>query len=206
LTSQRHIPIFMIVTAPSAAFFLNEMLAALQNAPLASWIRRAAAGFDRSAAEFAIRDRIERFHIVSAAALVLLFWFIRLPGAPGKFRAEYSRQTYSEGALAALRQLGPSARVFTTDFWGGYLVYRLYPSVRVFSDGRIDFYGSAYGQAVLDALNGNENWRTTFQRYGVNAALVPIDVPLVTVLRLSKDWEPVYADRIAAVFRLRKDN
>jgi hypothetical protein len=201
LTSQRHVPIFMILMAPPVAFALHEMLSSVANAPVADWIRRAAAAFEHNAREFAANDRIERFHILSVAALVLLFLLIRLPGAPPKFRAEYSKETYPDQALAAFTALSPSARVFTTDVWGGYLIYRLYPEVRIFVDGRIDFYGSAFGQEVLDALAGRDTWRTTFQRYGVNAALIPVDVPLTVILRESREWEPVYGDSEVAVFR-----
>jgi hypothetical protein len=96
--------------------------------------------------------------------------------------------------------------VFTDDVWGGYLTYRLYPAVRVFVDGRIDFFGSQHGQAVLDALAGKDTWQGTFQRYGVNAALIPADVPLAAILKQSPRWEPVYGDGTVAIFRLRAEN
>jgi len=201
LTSQRHIPIFMIIAAPSVAFALHEMLIAIRRAPVAGWIRRVASDIDRSAAEFASNDRIERFHVVSAAAMILLFLVLRSPGAPPKFRAEFDRQEYPEGAVAAFIKLGPSAKVFTTDLWGGYLTYRLYPSVRIFVDGRIDFYGSDYGRTVLDVLAGKDTWEKTFQRYGINAALVPVNVPLAAVLKQSERWRRVYADGKVIVFR-----
>jgi len=206
LTSQRHIPIFMIVMAPSVALMLHEMVSAAGSAPVAGWIRRAAVSFDRGAQAFAENDRIGRFHLISAAALVLLFLVMRLPGAPPKFRAEYDRRTYPEAALAAFAQLGPSVRVFNTDVWGGYLIYRLYPAVRVFVDGRIDFFGSQHVQAVLDALAGKDNWQETFRRYGVNAALIPADAPLTAILKQSKRWEPVYGDGTVAIFRMRAEN
>lgn len=200
LTSQRHIPIFMIVTAPSVAFALHEMLTAIGTAPVAGWIRRVTGDFERWATEFASNDRIERFHFVSAAAVALLFAMLRAPGAPPKFRAEYDREVYPEGAVAAFSRLGPSAKVFTTDVWGGYLTYRLYPSVRIFVDGRIDFYGSDYGQAVLDVLAGKDVWEKTFERYGIDAALVPTDVPLAAVLKQCERWRCVYADQKVILF------
>ena len=190
----------------SSRIALDEMVRAAGSAPVAGWIRRAAAGFDRSAKEFAGNDRIERFHLISAAALVVLFLVIRLPGAPARFRAEYDRLTYPEGALAAFTQLGPSARVFTNDVWGGDLTYRLYPAVRVFVDGRIDFFGSQHGQAVLDALAGKDTWQETFRRYGVNAALIPADVPLAGILKQSKRWEPIYGDGTVVIYRMRAEN
>jgi hypothetical protein len=147
---------------------------------------------------------VERFHLTSAAALAVVFVLMRQPGAPAMFRAEYDRHAYPEAAAAAVAKLGPSARVFTTDVWGGYLIYRFYPAVKVFVDGRIDFYGPEHGQAVLDALAGKENWQQTLSRYGVTAALIPAEAPLAGVLKQSRNWEPVYGDGTVAMFRLRE--
>jgi hypothetical protein len=33
--------------------------------------------------------------------------------------------------------------VLSPDYWGGYLIYRLYPKTRVVVDDRHDFYGDA---------------------------------------------------------------
>ena len=37
-------------------------------------------------------------------------------------------------------------RVFTSDLWGGYMIYRLYPRTKVFVDGRSDMYGEAFAK------------------------------------------------------------
>ena len=42
----------------------------------------------------------------------------------------------------------PSARIFTHDQWGDYLIYRLYPQTKVFMDGRSDFYGTGLRKEI----------------------------------------------------------
>jgi len=201
LTSQRNIPFFMVAMAAPVAVWLEQVLAALGRPPFADWIRKAAAGFERFMAEFSANDRIPRFHLLSAAALALLFLLLRAPGAPARFRAEYDRETYPNGALPALRQLGSSARIFTTDVWGGYLIYQLYPNVRVFWDGRVDFYGPRYNQAAVDTAMGGPSWDKTLAEHRITAALIPTDLPLAAILNESRDWQPVYRDKTSVLFQ-----
>jgi hypothetical protein len=200
LTAQRNIPFFMIAVAAPVALWLEQVLAALARPPLADSIRNAAGGFQRFAAEFCADDRIPRFHLLSIGAMVVVFLLLRSPTAPPKFQSHYDPATYPELALAAVRQLGPGSRVFTTDVWGGYLIYRLYPNVSVFWDGRVDFYGTRYNQAAVDAAMGAPTWTRTFAEHHITAALVPVDLPLTTFLAQSKDWRPLYRDRTAVLF------
>jgi hypothetical protein len=187
--------------AAPVAIWLEQVLAALGREPLADWIRRAAAGFERYAAEFSANDRIPRFHLLSAAAMALLLLLLRAPGAPAMFRAEFDRGTYPEAALPVVRQLGPQARLFTSDVWGGYLIYRMYPDVRVFWDGRVDFYGSRYNQAAVDTAMGGPAWDKTLAEYQITAALLPVNLPLAAILNESKDWQSVYRDKTVVLFQ-----
>jgi hypothetical protein len=202
LTAQRNVPFFMIVAAAPVAIWLEQVLAVLTHPSLPDSIRRAAAGFQRVAVEFRADDQIPRFHLISIAAMVLIFLLLRAPGAPPKFQPHYDRAAYPEGALSALRQMSPSARIFTTDVWGGYLVYRLYPNVRVFWDGRVDFYGTPYNQAAVDTAMGGPHWSETLAEHRITAALVPVNLPLTSLLTKSKDWQVVYRDKTAVLFQV----
>ena len=83
---------------------------------------------------------------------------------------------------------------------GGYLIYRLWPSVRVFDDGRTDFYGPGFVEEGLRAWDARPDWAEIFAKYRVNAALVPVDSALAAALRERADWELVYSDRVALMF------
>ena len=201
LTAQRNVPFFMIVAAAPVAVWLQEVLAVLARPPLPDSIRNVAAGFQSFAGESRADDQRPRLHLLSIAAMVLVFILLRSPGAPPKFQPQYDPAAYPEGALAALRQLGPSARIFTTDVWGGYLIYRLYPDVRVFWDGRVDFYGTPYNQAAVDTAMGGPGWDKTLAEHRITAALVPVNLPLNALLAESGNWQVVYRDKTAVLFQ-----
>ena len=84
--------------------------------------------------------------------------------------------------------------------WGGYLIYRLWPAFRVFDDGRTDFYGPAFVEDGLDVWDARSNWNRILARYQVNAALLPVDSALATLLREQRDWKAVYEDQVAVLF------
>jgi hypothetical protein len=188
LTAQRNIPFFLIVMAGPVVLWLEEMAAAFSHAPLQQ--------------EATDEPRISRVPLLGVLSLVLVFGLLRTPGSPPKFRPEYDPSIYPAHAVEAVRKLGPGARMVTTNIWGGYLVFRLYPDFRVFWDGRADFYGTPYNLAALDTLNGRPGWDKTLARNRINAVLVPLDQPLAALLSQSKDWQVVYRDRLAVLFQL----
>jgi hypothetical protein len=84
--------------------------------------------------------------------------------------------------------------------WGGYLIWEM-PSNPVYIDGRIDMYGD---QFVLDHLNitqGVADWRQPFDHYGVRVALLSQNSVLKLRLQKANDWQQVYEDDMAIVFR-----
>ena len=95
----------------------------------------------------------------------------------------------------------PSARIFTNDEWGDYLIWRLYPHTQVFVDGRSDFYGDDFEDKYLDVMNVKYGWEKTLARFGVDTILMPPDAPLTGALKESSRWRVVYDDGIALVFR-----
>jgi hypothetical protein len=93
-----------------------------------------------------------------------------------------------------------SGRVLTSDQWGDYLIYALYPQVKVFIDGRSDFYGEMLGQHYLHMLQGQYDWEDNLKRYGFNVALVPVEWPLASLLKRSANWKIVQDDHQCILF------
>jgi hypothetical protein len=204
LTAQRNIPFFMIVMAPPVALWLEEMVAAFSRAKMPNSIPDSACASQSVAGERerTDQDRIPAFPLLSIVSIVLIFVLLRTPGSPPKFRPQYDPTIYPEGALTAVRQMGPSTRMVTTDVWGGYLIYRLDPDFRVFWDGRADFYGTPYNMAAVDALMGRPGWRKTLGENRITAVLVPVKLPLASLLAESSEWEAVYRDQVAILFQV----
>jgi hypothetical protein len=202
LTAQRNIPFFMIVMAAPVALWLEEMVAAFSRSQIPDSIRDSASAVQKLAGEMTDEDRIPRFPLLGILTMVLIFVLLRTPGSPPKFRPQYDPSTYPEEALAAVRRMGPSTRMVASDTWGGYLIYRLYPDVRVFWDGRTDFYGTPYNLAAVDAFMGRPGWHKTLAENRITAVLVPVNQPLASLLAESGDWHAVYRDQVAILFQL----
>jgi hypothetical protein len=200
LLAARNIPIFAIVAAPMAAEALQHGLDRAAEWNVAGWVRRLAARFNRLADETSEKEAVARWHMVSALGLAMVVALVWTPNPPKKFRAEFDPNFYPAKALAALRNQ-PSARIFTNDEWGDYLIWSLYPLNRVFVDGRSDFYGDDFENRYVDVLNVQYGWDKTLGRFGVDTILLPPDAPLAGALKESSRWKAVYDDGNALIFR-----
>lgn len=197
LVAGRNIPIYAFVAAPVITRFLSEGIAALKAAPLVAWVGKAAAAVEGFGAEFTKIDRFPRLYPASGTAAILLFVLMMGPPVDAtKLRSEYDPKRYPAGALAMLE----GKRVFTSDEWGDYLIYKLYPKTKVFVDGRSDFYGGEFSLKYLDVMNGHWNWPALLSRYGVDAILLPVDAPMVATLKATAGWKPVYDDHVTILF------
>ena len=192
ITAQRNIPFFMLVMAAPVAVWLEEMVAAFSRPPVSD--------AENPAVAIPEEEPFARFPLVSILTMVLIFVLLLRPGSPPKFEPQYDPSKYPAAAISAVRLMGPSARLFTTDSWGGYLIYRL-PDVPVFWDGRADFYGTPYNLAALDAVMGRPGWNRTLVDNRITAVLMPVTKPLASLLAESRDWHTVYQDDVSVLFQ-----
>lgn len=99
------------------------------------------------------------------------------------------------------RGIGP---VFSTDSWGGYLIYRLYPARKVVVDDRHDLYGSDRIRQYLILTQAEPGWRKVLNDWQIRTALLPADTTLANLLReLPQEWRVAYEDKVAVVFERR---
>jgi hypothetical protein len=197
LLAARNIPIFGIAAAPVIARMLQDWLDRAAGWNVAAWIRTAAGKFNITAAGAGEKELVGRWHLVSVMGMALVAAVIWAPNPPKKFRAEFDPDVYPAAALAKLRQ-SPSARVFTNDEWGDYLIWSRRP---VFVDGRSDFYGDDFEDKYLGVMHVKYGWEQTLARFGVDTILLPPDAPLTGALKESSHWKVVYDDGISVVFR-----
>ena len=200
LLAARNLPLFAIISAPIVASAIDAWLKKLPHLPVVMWLKTAARRYVEVAAETAETDAIPRWHVASAAAVVVVAALVYAPAPPKLFKPEYDPDSYPAAAIAMLKS-DPSARIFTNDEWGDYLIYRLYPENRVFVDGRSDFYGDDFVQKYLDVMNVKYDWQETLGHFGVNTILLSPSAPLAGALKESRRWHVVYDDGIALVFR-----
>jgi hypothetical protein len=89
---------------------------------------------------------------------------------------------------------------FSPDFWGGYLVYRLYPNVRLMVDDRHDFYGTRFVRDYLTMLQVGPAWRNLLDANRVNWVLAPCDSSLANALKVVPGWRVIHEDETAVIF------
>ena len=106
--------------------------------------------------------------------------------------------TLPAGAVAFLRREGRRGALWNEYVWGGYLIWHLYPELRVSIDGRMAVYGPARFGEHLAVTELRPGWQDVLARLEVNAAVVRTGSPLVAALRAS-GWAVRYEDRVATV-------
>jgi hypothetical protein len=106
--------------------------------------------------------------------------------------------TLPAGAVDFLRREGRRGSLWNEYVWGGYLIWHLYPELRVSIDGRMAVYGPARFREHLTVAELEPGWQDVLARLEVNAAVVRTGSPLVAALRAS-GWLVRYEDRVATV-------
>ena len=195
LVSGRNVPIFLLLAAPWIACMLRDALPRLRSVRILKTLSSAVASVSD---EFRMFERLERVHVLSAAAagvLAVLF----ASGRPG-FAAEFDPLKFPAKAIPIL-QTSKNSKIFTYDQWADYLIYRLYPSTRVFMDGRSDFYGTELVSPYQHILSARYDWETDLQRFNIDTVLVKADAPLATVLKQSRNWQMLIDDGHLIIFR-----
>ena len=210
LFAARNIPIFAVVSAPSIGLAMREWLERLGSVSSLPWLRTfstSLAEVDAGLRTIAGNDKRTRWHLVPCAVFLALALLLNHPDGMKPFRAEFDPKRFPANATTFLshEESGQPTRVYASWQWGGYLIYRLWPTLTVFDDGRTDFYGPAFVEEGLRAWEARPDWADILTRYRVNAALLPVDSALATVLRQREDWKPVYEDRVAVLFRKTKN-
>jgi|HubBroStandDraft_1064217.scaffolds.fasta_scaffold00004_15 hypothetical protein len=107
-------------------------------------------------------------------------------------------QHFPEHAVAFL-QAHPTSRIFNHYDWGGYLIWKLYPSTRVFIDGRADLYGGQFLDQFAATYQLKDSWRQPLERWKIDTVLVPPNSALATGLRSSPGWTVAYEDSQAVI-------
>jgi hypothetical protein len=203
LTSVRHAPIFVIVAAPILVEELSE-----------SW-NRWSAGKARGSVAGILRDLGNEF---SGAALLratiwapLMVLGLALSMAKGNTemwpedfpKTKFPIATINQYSALLAPATQPMPRIFTSDQWADYLTYRFYPRIRIFFDGRSDFFGPELGKEYVNLASGRYDWEQILNRYRIDTALVPVEWPLAELLKRSPEWKLIKDDGAAILFERR---
>ena len=90
--------------------------------------------------------------------------------------------------------------VLSPDYWGGYLIYRLYPKSLVVVDDRHDLYGDEFFKSYLRFIHGERGWEEFLREHPAAYVLLPRDSAVANLLGVTPGWKQIYADDVAVCF------
>jgi len=190
LISTRHVPIFVITAVPVVGAELSRILGAWSaHRPGSFPALLYALGKDLTG----VFGRISLWGPAALLAVVLLYPASRWP-------RDFPETKFPTAMVTRHKQELASSRVFTSDQWGDYLIYKNWPSQKIFIDGRSDFYGPQVGRLYLQIINGQGNWEQVLNGYAVDKVLCPREWPLAALLMLSPGWRLLDKDRLSCLF------
>jgi len=142
--------------------------------------------------------------IAATAATLIIALHGGRAGATQMMDAHFGPQRMPVGAVNFLEQAGVAGTVFSPDYWGGYLIYRLYPQNKVQIDDRHDFYGEPLLEMYLRTMRVEPGWEVFLA--GTSCAVLPKKAALAEILLKTPEWKAAYSDDVAVVFRRERPN
>lgn len=208
LLSARNLPVSSMLLVLVIGPILWENFASLATGP-GAWegLRTRVAGVVEFSDRMGVQELQLRGHlwpiVCALAALVLCLQGGRL-GPRQLIHAQFDPKSVPVAAADFLQKEASAEPVLSTDTWGGYLIYRLYPQRQVVIDDRHDLYGADRVRQLLVLLQGEPGWRQALDNLQVRTVLLPADSTLASLLRqLPQEWAPTYEDEVAVVFERR---
>jgi len=204
LYATRNLPtsslLITLIVAPMTSETITD---AESNANLAGWLRT----FFSRLISFGSRMRNLELALGGHVWLVLVFvlglWACLHQGRVGSTRfinAYFDDKRFPVQAAEVIAQRDIREPIFSLDYWGGYLIYRLYPQIKVVVDDRHDLYGDEFFKNYLQVVLVQPGWEEVLDQQRVNWVLMPAEGSLANRLRLTPEWSLVHEDKTAALF------
>jgi hypothetical protein len=144
-----------------------------------------------------------RGHFWPIATVVLTCWIAAHGGKLGAstlMDAHFDGKRFPAAAVDYLEKHDVQGPLASPDYWGGYLIYRLYPRVRMVVDDRHDFYGEEFFKSYLKMVHVEPGWEGFLQQHPARSVLVPKDSALANILLETPSWQAIYSDDVAVAF------
>jgi hypothetical protein len=184
---------------------------AVRNAPFAALVLLPVAGAALAArwpAASRARDSAVRVPLGAAAALVASIALIVGPvslsiAGQGVSLGAPSQHGYPSAGAEYVREYFAGRRLFNDYNSGGYLIYKLYPDVPVFVDGRTDFYGNDLLKDYFRIVHAEPGWAELLQRYSVEMVLIDKRLLLANALDADPAWQQEFSGDNEVVYTRR---
>src|SRR5262249_58647892 len=136
-----------------------------------------------------------------SAAVFVFVILITGAGLAGKFfPPQFNPNRFPSAAADFILRTKPEGNMYSSDQFGGYLIYRLHPQFKVFVDGRSDFYRQG---SVLDDFDRiatvKPQWSGLLDKYEIRWMTLRRDEPLALIALAGGRWQCVYEDSVAQI-------
>jgi len=188
LYSARYIPLFALVVAPT---LVRQSEQAQKNisGKLADFLRRRSDNIAR------LDARATGF-IWPAAALIAVVVAV----GSGRIHHGFDPKVKAVDAVEFLMQEKIAGNMFNDDEFGDYLIYRGYPTYKVFFDGRSDMYGTAKLQEYMKITGFEAGWEGIIDKYRITWIFYGTNSNLSRFLLNNREWILIYSDKVASIF------
>jgi hypothetical protein len=216
--SARNLPVSSMLLVLIAGPMLWGNFTSLADKPGAwQWLRNCAARISNFSDRMGEQEMELRGHLWPVVSVALAFAICLQGGWLGSrqlIHAQFDPKKMPIAAVTFLQQEFQDSKskdkqrsaepVFSTDSWGGYLIYCMYPERKVVVDDRHDLYGSERIRQYLILTQVEPGWQSVLEQWQIRTALLPTDSTLANLLReLPRDWQITYEDKVAVVFERR---
>ncbi len=189
LYSARNIPLYAIIAAPILGYYLSDLT---NRFPTTLRIERNIHNNENQ-----LKGNVIVFGLILAIAFLFHRGFSLDIQRKGN---QFDANTFPVEAVTWLEQNPQSGNMFNYFPWGGYLLYRLWPSERVFIDGQTDFYGEELTRDYASAVSANPLWEDVFRKYQIQWAIIPSGGELSKELDKAAEWKTLYRDDSVIIF------
>ena len=196
--SARNIPLFAVIAAPILA----------ESAAKTSFVSRSGRVRPSIEANLHAVESSLRGHFWPAAVLIVLSVVFSL-GIPLDFSHQgnhFDPAVFPIDAANWLESQPQAGAMFNYFTWGGYLLYRFWPSERVFIDGQTDFYGERLTRQYEQVITLGDGWQDVLNQYQVDWVIMPVDSKLASYLQNQPEWKTLYRDQTAVIFSIQPGN
>jgi hypothetical protein len=189
LVAVRQAPIFALVAAPIVAIEISELWNGL------------VARSSRSSIIRILDDVTAPLSGEVRTGILCPAFVIFLALAPGlAWPLDFPKDLFPTTLVAQHADKLAGARVFATDQWSDYLIYRNYPKQRDFIDGQHQYYGEQHVKDYIAMLEGQPPWSATMERFRFDYVLCPRKAPLASLLRADARWREIAEGDGAVLF------
>ena len=193
LYSVRNIPLFAVSAAPALAFLGAGIL---QEIAIFQAFRKVE--FRLIETEKSLRGSLWPILVVIITGLLLNNQYFT---SPDQSINRFDPEVFPVEAVDWLESHPVEGNVFNYFPWGGYLLYREWPGMRVFIDGQTDFYGEELTREYEEVITLGQDWQAVLGKYDVQWVIMPNESLLAEKLELlNDDWQLAYQDSTADIF------